>query len=72
MAKIVHEREKCIGCGSCATLCPKFWKMADDGKSTLIDSEKNPEGNFELEIEEIGCNQEAADACPVQIIHILK
>jgi len=72
MAKIVHEREKCIGCGSCVALCPKFWEMADDGKSTLIGSEKNPEGNFELEVEEIECNQKAADACPVQCIRIVK
>lgn len=72
MAKIIQEREKCIGCGSCAALCPKFWEMADDGKSTLKDSNKNSEGSFELEVEDIECNQEAADACPVQIIHIVK
>lgn len=68
--KIIQEREKCIGCGSCAALCPKYWEMAEDGKSRLINSEKNAEGNFELEVTAIECNQEAADACPVQIIHI--
>ena len=72
MAKIVHEREKCIGCGSCAALCPKFFEMVDDGKAKLLNSEKNAEGNDELEVEEVGCIQEAADACPVQIIHIVK
>jgi ferredoxin len=71
--KIIQEREKCIGCGSCASLCPKFWEMAEDGKSKLIGAKKNPEtGNEELEIEEVGCNREAANACPVQIIHIEK
>lgn len=72
MAKIVQEREKCIGCGSCAALCPKYWEMADDGKAKLLGSEKNAEGNDELEVEEVGCNREAADACPVEIIHIVK
>jgi ferredoxin len=72
MAKIIHEREKCIGCGSCAALCPKFFEMADDGKAKLLNSEKNAEGNDELEVEDVGCVQEAADACPVQIIHIVK
>lgn len=72
MPKIIHEREKCIGCGSCAALCPDFWEMAEDGKATLKNSVKNAEGNFELEIEEIGCNQEAADSCPVKCIFIVK
>jgi len=72
MAKIVQEREKCIGCGSCAAMCPKYWEMAEDGKSTLVGSEKNSEGNYELEVEGVGCNREAADACPVEIIHIIQ
>lgn len=72
MAKIILEREKCIGCGSCAVSCPKFFEMADDGKSTLIGSEKNTEDNDELEVNDIECAQEAVDACPVQIIHIVK
>jgi ferredoxin len=72
MAKIIHEREKCIGCGSCAALCPKFFEMADDGKAKLIEGRKNAEGNDELEVEDVECAQEAADACPVQIIHIVK
>lgn len=70
--KIIHEREKCIGCGSCVALCPKYWEMADDGKSNLKNATKNTEGNYELEAESIACNQEAADSCPVQIIHIIK
>jgi len=72
MAKIIQEREKCIGCGSCAVLCPKYFEMAEDGKAKLIGSRKNEKGDYELEVEEIECNQEAADACPVQIIHIVK
>lgn len=71
--KIVHEIEKCIGCGLCESLCPKFWKMADDGKAHLKNSKKNPKtGNEELELEEIDCNQAAADSCPVQCIHLLR
>jgi len=73
MAKIIHEREKCIGCGSCSALCPKFWQVAEDGKAKLIGSTTDPKtGNDVLEIEKTECNQEAADACPVQIIHIVK
>lgn len=71
--RIIHERKKCIGCGSCVVLCPKFWEMAEDGKSHLKKSKKDTKtGNEELEIDKIECNQEAADACPIQIIHIKK
>lgn len=71
MTKIIHEREKCIGCGSCAALCPKYWEMVEDGKSQLLNSEKAGE-NFELEVSDLGCNQEAADSCPVSCIKIVK
>ncbi len=73
MPKIILQREKCIGCGSCVVLCPKFWKMSEDGKSQLLNSKKNPKtGNWELEVKDIHCNQDAVDVCPVQIIHIEK
>lgn len=71
--KIILEREKCIGCGSCQALCPKYWEMGDDGKIELLSStKKQGSEDYELEVNEIGCNQDAADSCPVQCIHIEK
>ena len=71
--KIILEREKCIGCNSCVSLCSKYWEMRDDGKAHLKNSKVDEKtGNEELEIEKIDCNQEAADVCPVQCIHIVK
>lgn len=71
--KIILEREKCIGCGSCQALCPKYWELLEDGKTHLKNSKKNPDtGNEELEITTLECNQEVADACPVQCIQIIK
>ncbi|MDD5417729.1 MAG: ferredoxin [Candidatus Nanoarchaeia archaeon] len=66
-----QEREKCIGCGACASVCDKFWEMDSDGKSKLKGSKKKGE-NFELIIDEkdLSCNKEAAEKCPVNIIHI--
>jgi len=69
--KIILERDKCIGCGSCQAVCPKYWKLSDDGKADLIGS-KQSNKNHELEVEEAGCNQEAVEACPVQCIQIEK
>lgn len=76
MSKIIIEREKCIGCGSCVALCPKYFKMGDDGKSSLVaglpaqaGKRDSKTGSDELEVENLECAQSAADACPVQCIH---
>lgn len=71
--KIVQEHKKCIGCGTCVGLCPKFWEMGEDGKAYLKGGIKNPKtGNYELEVKEVDCNKDAEYSCPVQIIHIIK
>ena len=71
MAKIIQNREGCIGCGSCAAVCPKFWEMNyEEGKAILKDGKKNEKGEYELEVKDIECNQEAADVCPVSVIKI--
>lgn len=57
--KIIHERDKCIGCGACAGTCDN-WEIKDDGKSS-------PK---KTELDEIGCNQDAADSCPTSCIKI--
>jgi len=69
--KVVHEKEKCIGCGACVAVCAKQWEMGNDGKSNLIAGKLNPQtNNFELETDKVECSQAAADGCPVQCIHI--
>jgi len=59
MFKIIHNREKCIGCGACASICDN-WEIDENGKA-------KPK---KTEVEEVGCNKEAADVCPVQCIKI--
>ena len=71
--KIILDREKCIGCGSCAALCPKYFQLAEDGKSKLSKGKNDPEAKTDqMDIDEIDCAKEAADACPVQAIDIKK
>lgn len=73
MPKIILEREKCIGCGSCMALCPKYFEITDNGKSSIKKAKRDPKtGNDELEINKVECAQGAADSCPVQCIHIVK
>jgi len=69
---VLHEVPKCIGCGSCVAMAPKFWKMdSGDSKAHLIGSDKVGE-NEELELKEaeVQENQDAADTCPVNCIHV--
>jgi ferredoxin len=58
--EIKFDRENCMGCGAC-TSCNN-WELKDDGKVTPI----------KTELEEIGCNQEAVDICPIDIIKIIE
>jgi ferredoxin len=54
----VVNQETCIGCGSCAAVAGKTFKMGDDGKSHV----QNPNGDDEATI------QNAIDSCPVNAI----
>ncbi|MFZ5982463.1 MAG: ferredoxin [Patescibacteria group bacterium] len=59
MAKPKVNQEACIGCGTCAQMCPEVFKIDENGKSQVI-------------AEECGsCNcQEVVDACPVSAISL--
>jgi len=73
--KITQKHAGCIGCGTCVALCPKFWEMVEgEMKARPIGGKKNEAGDYELEVKEseIGCNKDAEEACPVQVIHIEK
>lgn len=74
MSKIILQRDKCIGCGSCQAVCPKYFELTEDGKSHIKGSDKNdPKGTpEELEIKKIECAESAAEACPAQCIQIIK
>jgi ferredoxin len=54
----ISVTEDCIGCGACISVCDLFELV--EGKS------KHKKG----EVEEISCEKEAADTCPVQAIKI--
>jgi ferredoxin len=59
--KITQTAEDCIGCGACTSVCDN-WELGSDGKA-------HPRAT---EVDEIGCNKEAADVCPVGCIHVGK
>ncbi|MDP2625130.1 MAG: ferredoxin [Candidatus Peregrinibacteria bacterium] len=70
--KIIHDRQRCIGCNSCVLLAPETWMMdEEEGKSRLVCAKQKRNlyiGEiFECDLE---ANKKAAEACPVNIIQI--
>lgn len=61
--KIEYDRKGCIGAGTCEAVCPKSWKIADDGKANVLIKE--------FDEESLKCNMDAAESCPVNVIHII-
>ncbi|MEM2874271.1 MAG: ferredoxin [Candidatus Nanoarchaeia archaeon] len=79
MEKFVIEldRKKCIGCGSCAAVAPKFFSLADDGKSELKGAKitklnKSEKQTTEVGIKNLATVKTAAKACPVNAINIFE
>ena len=72
--KIVYDREGCIGAAACVAAYPERWNLMDDGKADVKDGTKNDDNTVqELEFteEEFQKMMDAAQACPVNVIHIV-
>lgn len=54
------DKDTCIACGLCPSICPECFDMEDDGKAGVI-VDKVPDGHE-------GEAQEAAESCPVNAI----
>ena len=72
--QITHFKKDCISCGACAAIAPDYWYMDEEGLAHIKKS-KELGDHWELDItteEARVTNQEAADVCPVNIIHVKK
>lgn len=50
------DKEKCIGCGLCASICDEVFEMDKDGKAKVKVQKKIP------------CVKDAITSCPVEAI----
>ncbi len=74
--KIVYDREGCIGAAACVAAYPERWNLADDGKADLqggnvTKNDDNTEQQLEISEEEFQKMMDSAQACPVNVIHII-
>lgn len=72
MPKIIHYRNKCIGCGVCYEQQPELWRMSKkDGKATLLKAVQKKEIHI-VNIPEsaVSKSEQIAAACPVRIIKV--
>lgn len=56
--KVEVDRSKCIGCGTCASICDNF---------QLVDGKSRPK---KTKVDEVGCNKKAEQTCPVGAIKV--
>lgn len=58
--KIKINKEACIGCGACTAQCDNFEMDGDKAKAK------------QTEVDDLGCNKDAADVCPVNAIRVVE
>ena len=72
--KVVINKETCMACGVCWSLCPQIFEIDEQGKSRIMESfrtedlESRSEGVVGDDLAD--CARVAADACPMASIAI--
>ncbi|MFX0089119.1 MAG: ferredoxin [Promethearchaeota archaeon] len=68
------DRNLCIACGVCYSLCEDVYETDDEGKSRIVDrflKEQNEDfSTGEIDDSLKDCAKEGADSCPVDAIEI--
>lgn len=59
--KITFFENRCVGCGNCQEVCPDNWALKGGVSHPL-----------KTELDDVGCNRQAAEECPESCIEILE
>ncbi|MDP2925485.1 MAG: ferredoxin [Nanoarchaeota archaeon] len=57
---VIVDRNKCIGCGACSSICDKVFEMKEGKAQVKKGQEKTT----------LPCAKEAAESCPVEAIKL--
>ena len=66
--KAYVDKEACISCGLCPSICPEVFEMQEDGKAGIYDNGDEAVYKNEVPEEVVDSAKEAAEACPVDAI----
>jgi ferredoxin len=70
---VTIDREECTSCGQCWDICPDFFEQNPDDTFSQVVEKCRTKGNAaegEAPEEIADAVKEAAEACPVEIIHV--
>lgn len=68
---ITHDRVKCIGCGQCASVCPEYWYIDNDGKARMRNSiDKKGIAVGKIDNDDLPQMEEVVKLCPLHLINI--
>ena len=56
------DKDTCIGCGLCTSICPEVFSMDDDGKAVAISGD--------VPADNLDAAKEAEESCPVSAITV--
>jgi ferredoxin len=71
--RVTIDRAECISCATCWATCPEFFEESPDDYSSQVVEHYRVDGNpgaARVPEDLADCVQDAADGCPVQIIHV--
>ena len=73
MVSVTIERDTCVSCGSCYETCPDFFEENPEDSFSQIKEKFRKNGSIsegEAPPDMADCVRDAADLCPVTIIHV--
>lgn len=59
MSKVKVDKDGCIGCGVCVSLCGEVFELGDDGKAIVVAPDSDAP-----------CVEDAMNSCPVSAITV--
>lgn len=64
MTRVVVDRERCVGSGSCELLAPEVFEVDDDGVLTVLAPEPASD--------DVPAVRDAVTACPTQALQVVE
>lgn len=68
LAKVKIDKETCIRCGVCASLCEEVFSLGDDGIAEIVEKYRGGDSSAGNVPDDIDCVDSAVESCPVDAI----